>query len=281
MGPEPGILTFSSQVICGHVGNSAMQFALQKLGFDVFAVPTALLGYHKGHSRKPFEQLTSVEALSNLTADVDAKFTNPAYGAVLSGYTGSAAAVVAIANHIRSAKARDADLVYLCDPVLGDQGRLYVSQDIAAAIRDHLLPLADILTPNLFELGWLTGAPVDSLEQTISAARSLEMSEVLVTSAPSEQPHEMVSLLVTDKQIHIARTTRLPNPPHGTGDLIAALYLGRRQQGYSGQEALGLAAASVHDVLEASARLGLDELALVAAQETLSAPVTQIICETH
>lgn len=278
--PNPCILSFSSQVVSGHVGNSAAQFAMQRLGFEVLAVPTIVLGHHKGHEREPHQWLIDAKTLAGLADDAEAAM-GASTRAVLSGYGGSVGALIAIADHVRRLKAAHPELIYLCDPVLGDHGRLYVDPPVAEAIGRHLAAQADILTPNLFELGWLTGTAPQDINAAVSAARSLDIERVLVTSAPSDAPGEMVNLLVSRSETVLARTPRLDNPPHGTGDLIAALFLARILQGHDGGEALGLAAASVHDVLEMSTEISSDELALVAAQEALIAPKTRIICETR
>lgn len=276
----PNILTFSSQVVLGHVGNSAMQFALQRLGFDVFAIPTILLSYHKGYERPPFEQEIGQETISRLAADIDTQ-SDQSFAAVLSGYLGNAQAATAIASLVRTGKIRNDIPIYLCDPVLGDEGRLYVGEEVAAVIRDELVPTADIITPNLFELGWLAGDSITSFEQSVQAARSLKPARVLVTSAPAAEPDETATLLATPSHVMRARTKKLANPPHGAGDLIAALFLARILQGYEDEAALRLSVASVHDVLQKSADLNIDELALIAAQEGLVSPQTEVICEIH
>lgn len=263
------------------MGNSAAQFALQRLGFDVLAIPTIVLGHHKGHASAPFELMVSAGALSRLAADADDRTAANPYQAILSGYAASAGAVEAVAAHIGRVKSARPELIYLCDPVLGDHDRLYVDKDIAEAMRMSLVPQADILTPNLFELGWLTGAAIDSIDGAVRAARSLQAGRVLVTSAPPAAPDEMANLLVTPSKVICARSPRLETVPHGTGDLIAALFLARILEGRTDQQALSLASAAVHDVLKTSKHLRSDELALVAAQDRLSKPETRLICATR
>lgn len=256
-----------------------MQFALQRLGHEVFAVPTILLGYHKGYSPPPHQLPLPPAAIAGLAANASAQGAHTPCDAVLSGYAGTADAAHTIASHVSAAKTANPALIYLCDPVLGDNGALYVGKAVATAIRDELAPLADILTPNRFELGWLTGREITDTAAAIAAARSLDAPCIIVTSAPPAAKGEMATLLVTADAALRLRTPRLENPPHGTGDLMAALFLAHRLDGAGNADALRLSVCAVHDVLEASIVSGKSELALIAAQDRLAAPKTQAVCE--
>ena len=155
------ILVISSQVVSGHVGLSAMVPALQAYGHDVLPVPTILLSNHPG--LKPASG-TRIEpaTLDGIVQTLDQNGCLDRVDAVLTGYLPSAAHVAFAANAIARCRGRNPQLKVLCDPVVGDDPKgLYIDPAAAAAIRVTLVPIADIITPNRFELAWLTGHAVD------------------------------------------------------------------------------------------------------------------------
>jgi pyridoxine kinase len=151
------VLCLSSQVVWGPVGNTAAVPVLQAAGHEALQVPTILLSHHPGHGA-PAVLRVEVAAFAGLIESVEARGGLAGCAAVMTGYFASPGQVEAAAAVIRRLRGNDPDVVVLTDPVLGDDGRLYVAEDVARAIRDHLVPLATILTPNAFELSWLTGA---------------------------------------------------------------------------------------------------------------------------
>jgi pyridoxine kinase len=180
---SPGaVLVISSHVVRGSVGNRAAVFALETLGHPVWALPTIVLPWHPGHRRAT--RLTFSEADFDLAIDdLLAAPWLPEVKAVLTGYFANAAQARSVARLITALREKTPDLFYACDPVIGDLGGLYVPQPTAEAIRDHLLPLASLATPNRYELAWLSGAPLDDNNAVMEAALALGPSRMLVTSA--------------------------------------------------------------------------------------------------
>jgi pyridoxine kinase len=151
--PAP-VIVISSHVAYGGVGNRAAVFALERLGFPVVSVPTVVLPVHAGRGR--FTRIVAPPAdFAALLADIVQQA--PPAGAILSGYLAAGDQVDAVAALVAAVKSRNPDALYLLDPVLADDGRLYMPAALVAAMRDRLLPLADIVTPNRFELEFLTG----------------------------------------------------------------------------------------------------------------------------
>lgn len=180
--------------------------------------------------------------------------------AVFTGYFASAEAVGAVAAVVARIKAAKPGVRLLVDPIIGDGGRLYVAEETAAAIRDQLLPQADIATPNLFELEWLTGSQgLADTDAIAAAARGLGPVSVVVTSARSTES-EIVTLLVTSSGVREAASARLTDIPNGSGDLLDGLLLGHLLEGRSESAALRGAVRSLARVLEAS--VGRDVLQL-------------------
>ncbi|MEE2868499.1 MAG: PfkB family carbohydrate kinase, partial [Pseudomonadota bacterium] len=165
------------------------------------------------------------------------------------------------------------DAPYLCDPVMGDQhdgsGNLYVPTATAEAIRDQLVPLADVVTPNAFELGWLTGREIDSEMQALAAARVLGNERVMVTSSPALRRNAIANLLAGPRGAVAAEHASIANPPHGTGDLIAGLFLANLLAGQNDEEALKRASASVFELVARSVRKGADELLFAEEQNSV------------
>lgn len=211
------ILAISSQVIYGPVGLNAIVPTLQALGHDVLALPTVVLSNHPGHGTPTGSALQIqpyIQALENIGA-----FNT--LDAIITGYFANAQQVEQVAHLISNI---NPPLVCV-DPVLGDHGKLYVSEAVAVAIRDKLLPIASILMPNVFELSWLTGMPTATEVEAITAARSLNVPEVIATSIPAGQ--DVATLRITPSDVSIVKNLKRMGVPNGTGDMLSGLYVAR------------------------------------------------------
>ena len=216
------ILSISSQVVWGPVGNSAAVPALQALGHEVLSLPTITLSNHPGHGQ-PAGFHTQSDDMARMLAALEKLGALDRLDAVMTGYFASAGQVEEVARLL----ARIEVPFLLVDPVMGDHGRLYVPVEVAEAIRDHLVPRATCLTPNGFELAWLSGSEVGDEPGAIAAARALGIREVLATSIPAEGGR-LATLLIAGDEVHNVTTPRLHGVPHGTGDFLSGLYLGQR-----------------------------------------------------
>ena len=274
----PAVAVISSHVARGAVGNRAAVFALETLGFAVTAVPTVLLPWHPGHGRATRIVPDATQFAAFLTDLSTGPFADE-IGAVLTGYLGSAEQAEAIAAAIARLRVINPGLVHICDPVLGDEGGLYVPEGVAEAIRDHLVPICDICTPNRFELAWLTGHPVTDQPSMIAAARELGPNQVIVTSAPAGREATTGNALITPGSAVMAWHTAFHSVPSGTGDLTAALYLGHRLCGTGNKLGLQRTTGSVVDIIKSTRKRGADELTLAADADLLKAPVTRLELE--
>ncbi len=262
------VLCISSQVARGAVGNSAARLPLERLGHEVWEVPTIVLSNHPGHIGFGGTRIEP-GALREMIDALDDNGWLGEIDAVMTGYLPGAEHVAFAARTVSRVRTLRPDVLCLCDPALGDEPKgVYIDAEAAAAIRSELLPLAGIATPNRFELEWLTEMPVTNTQQAIAAARTLGPAPILVTSVPGDEPDTLVNLLVDEAAVWQTTVVRRKSAPHGTGDVKAALYLGHRLNGASPQDALALATAGLEAVLERSGNA--DELALVAAQDDWS-----------
>jgi pyridoxine kinase len=274
----PAILSIQSEVVYGHVGHGAARFALQKMGFEVLALPAVLLSNHPGHGGAAGEAIPAA-ALKTLLAGLAQRGFLDGVAGVLSGYLGAAEQAAVVAEAVQEVKRRNRTALYLCDPVFGDDDGAYARPGVAEAMARRLVPMADIVAPNRFELASLTARQVADGPSARAAAAALGRPEVLATSVPGAAG-EIGTLACQGPRAWSAGGPRRENPPHGTGDLLAALYLGLRAQGLTPPEALGRAAAPVHALIEEAGRLALNELPLIARQDLLTGtpplPVTSL-----
>lgn len=276
------VLTIQSSVACGHVGNSGAEFALRRLGFPTVRLDTVQFSNHPAHGGfrgGPVATAVLADLLDGLTE----RGMLGRCGAVLSGYLGTAgnAAVVETAvTRLRAAREAagagadtGADTVFCCDPVLGDHPRgLYVRPDIPDAMR-RLVALSDVAIPNRFELGFLTGRPVDTVSEVVAAARALAATgPALVVVTGVQASGDLGALAVTADRAWLSVAPYVDAPASGAGDVFAAVFLARWLEKRDAARALSLAVSSIHAVIAATAAAGGDELALIAAQDMLPAP---------
>lgn len=275
------VVSVQSHVAYGHVGNASAVFPLQRLGFEVWPVHTCQLSCRIGYPDVRGQAFTAEHVGDILDGLAAAGHLGRAAGLV-SGYLGRAEIGGAILQAVQALHAGDGTGLYLCDPVMGDddahgQGRLYAAADIPEFMRRHLVPQADVIAPNRFELQLLTGLPVTTVAEAVTAARAvLAMGPTLVvgTSMPLPDTGEIGCLAVTAEAAWLVRTPRLspPEPIHGTGDAFSALLLGCLLNGEAPAQALSHAMSALYAVIDLTLHLGEIEPQLVAAQDLLPVP---------
>jgi pyridoxine kinase len=281
------ILSIQSSVAFGHVGNSAAVFPLQRLGHEVWPINTVQFSNHTGYGAWTGDVFPATHLLELLNG-IEARGALPACHGLLTGYMGDASIGEVVLEALYRLNAANPKALYCCDPVMGDEGRgIFVRPDIPAFFAERLLPVADILTPNQFELEQLSGRTLVSLEDAVAAAQSLRRRGprlICVTSLrpPAVPDGQIGTLLVSPEGTFLARTPLLQFPiaPNGCGDVFAALFLGHLLKDAPPPEALSLAVGGLYDLLQGTLALGQRELALVAAQESLASPQTRPAVES-
>jgi len=268
------ILSLQSAVAYGHVGNSAAVFPLQRLGFEVWPVDTVQFSNNPGYGQwggevmDPAHVKAVVDGLSRVgvLAQCDA---------VLSGYLGDAGAGEAVLEAARRVRTLNPKALVLCDPVMGDEDGLYVRDGIPQFLAGHAVPVADVITPNRFELEILSGRPVANIPDAVEAARHLlARGPNLVVATSIRDGASVASVAVTAEGAWAVRTPFLSFTPaiSGTGDVLSALLLAHLLRGEAAPEALSLAVSSLYGVLEKTRSLGRRELALIQAQDEIALP---------
>lgn len=271
------ILSIQSSVAYGHVGNSAAAFTLQRLGHEVWPVLTVHFSNHTGYGawRGP---LLAPADVAEVIAGIDDRGVLGTADAILSGYQGDPAVGAVILDAVEKVKAANPAAVYCCDPVMGDVGRgMFVREGIPEYMRDVVVPRADIITPNHFELDFLAGRTTTTLDEVLEAVdqvRATGPRHVLVTSVVhgDAAPDSVDVVAVSDEGAWVVTTPLLPISPNGGGDVTAALYLAHLWTTGAPATALERTVASVFAVLEATLAAGARELQLIPAQDAIATP---------
>jgi len=277
------ILSIQSHVVYGYAGNTAAVFPLQRLGNEVWAINTVEFSNHTGYGSWR-GKILGAELVSDLVCGLNERGILNRCQAVLSGYLGEAQVGNVILETIKLIKKESPDALYCCDPVMGDVGRgLYVKPDIPGIFKNNLLPLADIVCPNQFELETLTNMEVKTIDDALIAIETIHKigpSIVLVTSF-REKPGELTMLASNKSEIYKVSTPELPlgNGIAGTGDMTAAVFLSNYLKTKDLKETLLRCTASVFCVLEKSIKSFISkndkpiELELIDAQEQFVSPI--------
>ena len=271
------ILSIQSSVAYGHVGNSAATFPLMRMGVEVWPVLTVHFSNHTGYPgwRGP---LLRAEDVAEVIRGIDDRGVLDRCDAVLSGYQGGADVGAVILDAVELVRSRNPAALYCCDPVMGDVGRgVYVRPGIPELMRDRVVPAAQVITPNQFELELLTGLSTSTLPEVLAAAdaaRALGPEIVLVTSVvhTDAEPDTIDMVAVSAEGAWRVTTPLLPRTFTGAGDLTAATFLAGYLRTRDVAAAVAHTAAVVHGVLEVTVASGQAELQLVAAQDEIAVP---------
>ncbi|MFG6476707.1 pyridoxal kinase PdxY [Microbacterium sp. P06] len=274
------MLSIQSAVAYGHVGNSAAVFPLQRIGVEVLPVYTVNFSNHTGYGawRGP---LISPDDVRDVITGIEDRGVFPAIDVVLSGYQGGEGIGDVIIDAVARVKAANPSAIYACDPVMGNaKSGCFVAPAIPELLRERVVPVADIITPNQFELGYLTGTDPHTLDETLASADAVRATgprTVLVTSVerPDREEGTIEMLVVDDGGAWIVQTPLLPMKANGSGDVTAALFTAHYRRNGDAADALARTTSSVYDLLERTHQSGERELQLVESQEFYAHPRLQ------
>lgn len=279
------ILSIQSHVAYGHVGNASAVFPMQRLGVEVWPVHTVQFSNHTGYGAWR-GQVFDAGLISELVEGIAERGVLPRCNAVLSGYMGSRDTGEAILQAVARVKAANPAAIYACDPVIGDVGRgFFVRPGIPEFMRDRAVPAAEIVTPNQFELEFLTGVAIgdiESLRDALGRLHALGPRIALVTSlVTADTPADSIDLAAsTGGRLYRIRTPRLDCNVNGAGDAIAALFLVRCLRSGDPSFALQQAASSIYGLLRRTVEAGSREILTVSAQEEFVNPSRVFAVET-
>ena len=294
------VLTIQSHVVHGYVGNKVAVFCLQVLGMDVDPINSVQFSCHTGCSafrgqvlqRDQLSDLQSGLELSGILDQVE-------YSHLLTGYIGSVGFLEGVVGVFRTLREKNPGITYVCDPVLGDNGKLYVPKELVACYRKLVVPLATVLTPNQFEVELLTGIRIRSRSDAARACDTFHargVRTVVITSVEYDDSagKNLMTVFASHRENEAAtiqrREVTFPKLPYhftGTGDLTAALFLARMHQTENADlgAALVETVATVQAVLARTAEQGTavggaaaPELRLVQSQaDIVVSPVGEFL----
>jgi len=276
------VLSIQSHVVYGYAGNTAAVFPMQRLGHEVWAINTVDFSNHTGYGAWR-GKVHEAQLTTDLVKGLEERGALENCEAVLSGYLGDAASGKSIIDAVKKVKSKNQKALYCCDPVMGDTGRgFYVKPDIPKMFKNELIPLADIVCPNQFELEAITGMEIKSINDAVKAINILHdmgPSIVLVTSY-KEKDGELGMIACDKKNMYKTTTLELPlgQSAAGTGDLTTSVFLSRYLETRNLLKTLELTTASVFGILEASFKASgeqkdsMIELKIIEAQEEFISP---------
>ncbi|HET6172683.1 MAG TPA: pyridoxal kinase [Gaiellales bacterium] len=277
------VMSIQSSVVYGHVGSTAATVPLHRLGFDVWALPTVVYSSHAGYPGVRGSR-TPVSTLRELLAGLQALGRLDRCEAVLSGYLGQPDTWPFVLEALAAVREQRPDAWFVCDPVLGDEGELYMPEELVRTFREQAVPRADLLVPNRFELEWLVGRPVRSVDEAVGAARELHAAgarEVVVKGLVLDHEGRPMQHVVglDDDGAWLARAPHVPQFWSGAGDVFTALLAGLRLRGTPLSESVARATALMEALVARTYELGAPELRLVEidwASEPAGAHATRV-----
>lgn len=265
----PLVISIQSQVCHGHVGNSAAAYPMRAAGVEVVEVPTTLLSNHP-HYPTLRGKILEADLVADLLEGLDERGLPARAAVILSGFLGRAETAAVVAAFVRKAKASNPALRYICDPVMGDADLgFFADADLRAAFARDLVPLADLIVPNAFELAALSGVQITCAADVARARDGLGVPTVVATSVPvAGRGDQLATVIATPAGQSAVEVELLPVRPAGTGDLLAGLLAARLALGVPLETAVARAVAGVGVAL---ARTAQDRWAEMPIAEELPA----------
>jgi len=230
---ECRVLSVQSHVVRGYVGNKSASFPLQVLGFEVDSINSVQFSNHTGYEHWR-GQVLNADELQSLYEGIKLNHLTH-YDYILTGYSRDESFLQKIVDIIQELRSKNPNLVYVCDPVMGDHGSMYVPEVLLPVYKENILPIADILTPNQFEAELLTGKKITSEEEALEVMSLLHDAgphTVVITSSdlPSPRGQDYLVALGSQRRGGCVQRVRMDIAREdavfvGTGDLFAALLL--------------------------------------------------------
>lgn len=272
------IISIQSHVVFGHAGNSSAVFPMQRMGVEVWPIHTVQFSNHTQYKQGWTGRNFAASDISELIEGLDNIEQLNNCDALISGYQGSADQCDSVALAVNALKQRNPDSLYVCDPVMGDiEKGCIVAYEVTDKLVNTLMPIADVIVPNQFELSQFTGISIDSLESAVQACEQALRSGpkmVLVKHRHSLSDNCFSIMLATEEGCYLAQRPQLDfdRQPVGVGDLITGLFTAGLTQGLSPVAAFEHAHNAVYGVLKVTKEKGAWELQTILAQSEFVQP---------
>jgi len=247
------ILSIQSHVVYGYVGNKSAVFPLQLLGFDVDIINSVHFSNHTGHPHGWEGDVLDGTQLTKLLNGLERNSLLSEAGFLLTGYIGSQSFLLSVKNVLQTLRKKStsqSSVKYICDPVLGDGGKFYVPPELVQVYKTELIPMADVVTPNQFEVEQLTGISVKTVVDAKLACEKLHnmgpslvfITSMIINESTNQHDYkdgratslaESIAIFASSRSSEPNSTNEmwridspiLPGSYTGTGDLCAALIL--------------------------------------------------------
>ncbi|MGB3864159.1 MAG: pyridoxal kinase [Xanthobacteraceae bacterium] len=262
------VISIQSQVVHGRVGNSAAVFPMQAKGLEVAAVPTALLSNHP-HYPTIHGKVLEADLIAGLLAGVEERGLVETARVIVTGYLGSVENAAAVAAFVARALQRNPKLIYVCDPVMGDDDLgVFVKDGLIEAFRERLAPMAAVITPNQYELELLARGRARSAKELDEAmrvlcARGAKAAAVTGCVLDDTAPGTVETVAWLPRALSRTAVARLPIRPCGTGDLFTALLVARLCRGDSLPDAAADATKEIFAVLQRTEATASQEMRII------------------
>ena len=270
-----GVISIQSQVVHGHVGNSAAVLPMQVRGLTVAAVPTTLLS-NNPHFETMRGRVLESELVGDLLRGVEERGLIEQSRYIVSGYLGSPDNGEVVAAFVERARRLNPDIAYICDPVMGaSELGVFVTDQVVECLLHRLVPMADVLTPNQFESGLIARGELSTWRELEAAALKIQAQRgarwVVTGCTLADTPDgSLENIVVEAKTCTRLAIPRLPIVPVGTGDLFTGLLTANHTHGRSLIEAARDAASVLLDVLGRTIANGEHEMRLADVVEALA-----------
>ncbi|MDK9784620.1 pyridoxal kinase PdxY [Vibrio sp. B172a] len=275
-----GIISIQSHVVYGHAGNSSAVFPLQRMGLEVWPINTVQFSNHTQYAEGWTGEVHTVDHLADLIIGLDKVHALRNCSAVISGYQGSTEQCHVVVDLVEGVRSRNPMAMYICDPVMGDPKKgCVVDKGIEEMLIHALMPLADVIVPNQYELSKFVDMEIHSLTDAIEACK------VALTKGPSvvlvkhlhtlpESRDRFTMMLAYEDKFYITHAPKvLPYKPYvGVGDLITAVFTGGLMKGWSAVKAFKHCNEAVFGIVKETHASGEWELQTIAAQDKLITP---------
>lgn len=249
------------------VGATAAAFCLRRLGIEAIVLPTTLMGRHPGWGN-PGGGASDVNQLRKMWEAIESQEIK--FDAVLTGYMGDISHIDLSKKIINSVKHSNPNALILVDPVMGDNGSLYIPEERANSIASQLLPFADIATPNLWELSFLSQSTPKTLSDTIESSKPLAPITLVTSVMDNDKIGTVLTTAAKDSAPLQLSHEKFETVPHGGGDALAATFLAHLLKGKSAQGAMEYAVGSIFQIMTSANASDAGELPLVREQSALT-----------
>lgn len=278
----PLALVLSSFVAASRIGGGAQQYVLAAHKIDPVLAPTVMFG--RSPAKGGVGEVTAPEVLARMLADIEADAIFGLVDLVVTGHFSLPDQVEIAAGVLERVRAANRDGAYadrpvvVVDPVMGDEPKgLYVKPEVAEVLARRLVPQADWITPNVWELSRLAGRTVETAAEACDAARAIGRP-ALVTSVLAGAGEIGLVFVTADEAILFAHP-RVQHMPNGTGDLVTASFGAGLVEGLPPAKAAERAARAAAETVRATLEWKAPELPIVALADRLVNPRAEVRIE--